>query len=127
MAVTKADLQAEIDRLRAENARLLGEKAPSITQDEALELGGVYNLNIGVAEVTGFYEEAGFQKVRFILKPVDPADGFSVLEDRKEVLMSTPIDRFKQYQRQFHLDQQQREALENRRSRRFKIKKGRKV
>jgi hypothetical protein len=122
---TKQELQAEIDRLRSEleNRRVAGQPSDG----SELHIGEIYNLNIGLAEITAFYEEDGMQKVRFILRPVDPFDGFTGLDDRHELLMSTPIETFHRHMKQFELDQVQRDALANRKPKRLTIRKGKRA
>jgi hypothetical protein len=85
---------------------------------DGLTVGQTYALTVGSAEVTGFYEEDGVEKVRALLTPLDAGDGTTLLTQRGQSLFSTSIERFKAWQAEFDADQKSKTELATRRQRR---------
>jgi hypothetical protein len=85
---------------------------------DGITVGQRYALTVGSAEVTGFYEEEGIQKVRAIITPLSSTDGITLLTNSGQSILSTSIERFKAWIAEFEVDQKSRESLANKRKRR---------
>lgn len=83
-----------------------------------LTVGEEHALSIGLARVTGFYEEDGLEKVRVTVTPFDPEDGKTPLEGAGEILCSMPAALFFKRRQDFETDQAQRAELARRKARR---------
>ncbi len=82
-----------------------------------LSVGEFYSLSIGQAEIIGFYEEDGLQKVQALITPFDPEDGKTPLPV-DAMRRSMPIANFLHLMQAFNSDQVQRTELQRRRERR---------
>jgi hypothetical protein len=88
-----------------------------LRESQGLSVGKFYSLSVGQAEVIGFYEENGLQKVQALITPFSPEDGRTPLA-MDAMRRSMPIANFLHLMRAFESDQIQRSELQRRRERR---------